>query len=108
MRLLSIALVVALPTGPIAARAGDDPAVLWQVSDSVGKPSLVLTPQGVVRQELPPGSRTLKPPAPDGPERQLWSAKKTLSEVITSLACTSMFAVRPESQGTDPAASAGR
>jgi len=107
MKSLSVALLVALAAGLSAAQAGDEPTPLSQTTDRLNTPSLVLTPQGVRRQVPTP----ISDPGPPKPEagRPAWSpARTTLMDLATSIACTSMFASRPETLGTDPAASAGR
>jgi len=107
MKLLSVALLVAFAAGPSAARAGDDPTPLPQATDRLNTPSLVLTPQGVRRQAPTPISDP-GPPKPEAGGRAWSPARTTLMDLATSIACTSMFALRPDTLGTDPAASAGR
>jgi hypothetical protein len=108
MKPWSVALLVALAAGPIAARADDDLTALPQATDHLNTPSLVLTPQGVRRQAPTTISSNSSPPKSDA-GRRVWSpARSTLLDLATSIACTSMFALRPDTLGTDPAASAGR
>ena len=107
MKFLSVALLVALTAVPIAAKADDDPTPLPQTAATLNTPSLVLTPQGARRQ----APTSISDPSPPKPEagRPAWSpARTTLMDLATSIACTSMFASRPDTLGTDPAASAGR
>jgi hypothetical protein len=105
---LSVALLVTLAAGPNAARAHDGPTALPQAADSIATPSLVLTPQGVRHQAPTPVSGTPSPPQSNVGQR-VWSpARSTLLDLIGAIACTSMFALRPDTQGTDPVASAGR
>jgi hypothetical protein len=108
MKPLSAALFVTLAAGLIAARAHDSPTALPQAADSLNTPSLVLTPQSVRRQAPTPISGNPSPSQSDVGLR-VWSpARSTLLDLVSSIACTSMFALRPDTQGTDPAASAGR
>jgi len=108
MKPLSVALLVALAATPIAAAADDNPTALPQATDSLNTPSLVLTPQGVRRQAPTPIGGDPSPPKSDVRQRVWWPARSTLLDFATSIACTSMFALRPDTLGTDPAASAGR
>ena len=108
MKPLSVALLVALAAGPGAVQADDDPTALPQATDRPDTSSVVLTPQGVRRQAPTPISGNPSPPKSDA-GRPIWApARSTLMDLATSIACTSMFALRPDTQGTDPAASAGR
>ena len=108
MKPLSAALLVTLAAVPIAARAHDGPTALPQTAGSLDTPSLVLTSQGVRRQAPTPVSGNPTPPPSDVGQR-VWSpTRSTLLDLVGAIACTSMFALRPDTQGTDPAASAGR
>jgi hypothetical protein len=107
MRLLFIAVVLALAAVPVALEAQDAPAAVRTTPDGAAV-SVVLTPQGIRRQTAAQTSPNSTLPKLDATPHPLLPARPTLLDVVTSLACTSMFARRPDSQGTDPAASAGR
>jgi len=107
VRSLSVAVVLALAAAPIAVQAQDGSAALRTTPDDPAA-SVVLTPQGIRRQTVEPSSGKPTPTNLDAAQRPLLGARPSLMELVKSLACTSMFARRPETQGTDPAASAGR
>ena len=105
MRSLFIAVTLALAAAPRAVAAQDDPAAPRRAVNDAAS-SFVLTPQGVRRQTE--AQSTANPTKPDVAQRPSLPTRPSLMDVVTSLACTSMFARRPDTQGTDPAASAGR
>jgi len=107
VRSLSVAVVLALAAAPIAVQAQDGSAALRTTPDDPAA-SVVLTPQGIRRQRAEPASGKPTTAKLDASQRPLLPARSSLMDLVTSLACTSMFARRPETQGTDPAASAGR
>jgi len=108
MKTTFVALIVALAAGPIAAQAHNDPTAPTRTGYGLGASSWVLTPQGV-RSQLPAVAiGQYSSPKPDAGRQASWPARATLMDLIASIACTSMFALPPDSLGTDPAASAGR
>jgi len=108
MKTLFVALLVALAAGPLAARAHDGPTALPRAPYRLDTPSLVLTQQGVQRQAPTPLSAHPSTPQSDVGQRGWSPARSTLLDLVNAVACTSMFALRPDTQGTDPAAAAGR
>jgi hypothetical protein len=108
MKTSFVALLVALASGPLVARAKDGPTALPRAPYRLDTPSLVLTQQGVQRQALTPISSNPSTPQSDVGQRGWSPARSTLLDLVNAAACTSMFAMRPDTQGTDPAASAGR
>jgi len=108
MKLVRVVLVVGLAAGPFAARADEGTTSLPRAAEPLGTASLVLTPQGVRRQSPAPVRGDRGPPRSDLQRQALWPARPTLLDLATSIACTSMFALPPDTLGTDPAASAGR
>ena len=106
MRSLFVVVALALAEVPIVVRAQDEPAVA-RTTPSDTAASVVLTTQGIQRQAATQPSN-LTVAKTNVAQLPLLSARLNLMDVVRSLACTSMFARRPETQGTDPAASAGR
>jgi hypothetical protein len=107
MKFLVLLAVVAIAVAPLAVRSSDEPALSVSPVPARPAPSLVLTAQGAQRH-VAAATRDQGPLKPDAGPVNWSSARSTLLELASSIACTSMFAARPESRGTDPAASAGR